>query len=150
MHSENDAFRLKDMRSTPFPNRLLDAVILLPGGPAKLTCLIVRMTLGWRADEPGTRRASVCATHQGLRKALGLRSKSALSRAIASLTTAGILEVLDPMTGKLLDSQGRMRLRRPLRYRISRIYVEGSGADVDNRRITGDEDAQLGERELPN
>ena len=120
----SDAYSLRRIRSTPFPNRLLELVIKLPETQARIVCLIVRLTLGWHSGKTDARRASVNLTYRQILTAIGRSSPTIVGAAVERLVILGIVEVLTD-EGLVLKTPGeRRRHFRPLCYRLSRKFVE--------------------------
>src|SRR6185437_15721720 len=113
--TETDTYRLDRMRSTPYPNRLLERSVTLPETQVRIVNLIVRSTLGWQGGSPGTRKASAYFAFSELRKQVGRGTGLSVRQALDGLVTDGILEVLGP-DGEHLPSA--RYAGRPLRLRI--------------------------------
>lgn len=127
-----DTYSLRRIQSTPFPNRLLDAVLTLPETQARVVCLVVRLTLGWSAGRGGERRASVGLSYARILKAIGRRSPTAVGRAVEALVGCGMLEVLADSGERLETPAERRRYHRALRYRLAPGFVEEAVPGVHN------------------
>jgi len=123
---KSETYNLTNIRSTPYPNTLLDVILTLPETQARIVSLIVRETLGWSGDTPGTRRAIVRLSYREIKERIGRNSSSVISVAVEELVSRGIVETLDGSNRVLLSAADRQRLRAPLWFRIARMYVEVS------------------------
>lgn len=115
--------------STPFPNRLLDALMpALKDTEWRLLCVVVRATLGWE-DGVGGRKSQDWLTHGQLRARTG-RSSEAVCRALDALVQRGLLEVRDERGGLLPTPQER-------RGASGRLYFAlGAAAGASERQPT--------------
>ena len=119
-----DTYNLGNIRSTPFPNRLLEAATTLPETQLRIVLVVVRWTLGWHGGSRTERKASVSLTYRELLRLIGLRSPTAASRAVGALVSAGILEILTDNGTNLSTAAERRRYPGTLRFRIAPGFVE--------------------------
>jgi len=119
-----DSYDLSKIRSTPFPNRLLETAVTLPQTQARIILVIVRWTLGWKAGSRTERKASVSLTYRELLRLVGLRSPGVVGNAVAALVDGGIIDVLSDDGQLLVTSSQRRRYPGTLRFRISKRFVE--------------------------
>jgi len=126
-----DTYDLRSIRSTPFPNDLLDVAMRLPSTEARVLMAVVRLTLGWKAGSGAKRRASVRMTYRDMLTMIGLRSPTVVGRAVGSLARAGILEVVADDGSPLSTAAERRRYHGALTFRVARRFVDHT-APVDN------------------
>ena len=123
------------VRSTPFPNALLDeAMPALRDTEWRVLCVVVRATLGWRGRQAGKRRASDWLTRGQLRRRTG-RQSEALSAAVDALVRRGLIEVSDEDGQPLPTPAMRRRARGRLSYRLSpRLLSAGTAGPGEGRK----------------
>jgi hypothetical protein len=119
-----EAFQLSRIRSTPFPNALLDRCVSLPETQLKVVLAVVRRTLGWRAGSSGERRASVSMSYRQIMRLTGLKSRSAVGRAVAALIDDGILTASSDYGTPLDTPELRRRHPSALRLGVEPEWVE--------------------------
>ena len=102
---------------TPLPNAFIDEVMpTLKDTEWRLLCVIVRQTLGWQ-DGENRRKERDWLTHRQLQSRTG-RASEALSRAVDSLVTKGLIEVCDDWGDALKTAAARRRSAGRLFYRL--------------------------------
>ena len=127
MSDQIEAYRLARIRSTPYPNRLLERSVTLPETQLRIVNLVVRATLGWKGGAPGTRRSTAYFRYAYLMQQVERSSREAVSNALVSLIAASLVEAVDD-TGQLLSTSTFCQpYRRGIRLRIGRLWVEEIG-----------------------
>lgn len=121
-----ETYDLDRMRTTPYPNALLEATLAMPETQARIINLIVRMTLGWASGGPRRRRASIRLTLAEIMERIDRSSSAPISQALDALVRKGVLEI-QTRDGQMLSTpELRRRYHRPLYFRIARTYVESA------------------------
>jgi len=119
------AYDVTRMHTIPLPVALYHGLL----GSSRAECLValvvVRATLGWRAQGlPGHRRAQACLSHQELKRLTGIQSSTTISRAIDGLVRGGLLETLTLDGDILATPAARRHYHRPVTFRIPRPVAE--------------------------
>lgn len=107
---------------TAFPNALLDQLMpTLTDTEWRLLCVVVRQTLGWQSKEgqagASQRKLQDWLTHSQLQSRTG-RASEALSRAVDSLVSKGLIEVCDDRGNALKTAATRRRNGGKLFYSL--------------------------------
>src|SRR5437870_12428457 len=93
---------------TALPNWLIDEIMSnIRDTEWRMLCVIVRQTIGWRADGPTGRRQSDWLTQRQLKRRTG-RESEALCKAIDALVRNGLIEVRSA-DGRVLNTPADRR-----------------------------------------
>ena len=108
-------FEIRLLRSTPFPNRLMELGATLPETPARLLYHIIRQTLGWQGPSRGQRKASMTTSVGQLRKQIARNSTLAVAEGLAALVRLEVIDVTgelgNPIPFRDLASSQRRKIR---------------------------------------
>lgn len=110
-----------EVRTFPFPNIFIDEYIpTLKDTELRVLMVVWRSTKGWR-DEQGRTKARDWISSSQMQKRTG-RSSEAVSGAIASLVTKGLIVVEDASGRKLNSADERRRHLGKLYYRAGDLW----------------------------
>lgn len=116
------------VRSTPFPNDLIDfALPRLSDTEWRVMCVVIRQTFGWQ-DQHGSRKKTEWLSQRLLKQKTG-RESGAISRAIANLVKLGLLRVIDARGALMKSSADRRRSR-------SRLWFSANLGEVHRWRVS--------------
>ena len=128
----------------PVPIRLVDEVMpALKDTELRILLVVLRQTAGWRSDrlagtgthkpgthKPGTHKRRDWLSHRQLCRRTG-RGSDAVSRAVASLTAAGLIVVEDAGGTLLATPEERRRCLGRLYFRLGELWNLGEPWGVE-------------------
>jgi hypothetical protein len=97
-----ESYALRQIRASPYPNRLLEYSVNLPETQIRLLNYIVRWTIGFSTPTPGQRKGSVTVNLFQLAARTKRASVKPVVESLLALYSAGILSV-SALDGKELD-----------------------------------------------